>query len=186
MALNIPYKVKRLILMAVIHDVLHIKLALYVYHPARWHILGLATMEIKIKFTHKKSLFWDLLLWCYLIRFLSDIKDRDYKFNPKAIMVSENGARYCEMKQGFGVNFITSKVVSCQMHYRNDAKRVSFRIGPSYRDLFKSICYGMCPIASIAEYNKQKHWMDDITNIFPDISQRVTWWVVRKYHISCF
>ena len=33
---------------------------------------------------------------------------------------------------------------------------MSFRIGPSYRYLFKSICYRMCAIATMAEYNEQK------------------------------
>ena len=41
----------------------------------------------------------------------------------------------------------------------------------------------MCSIASIEEYKKQKQWLDDIANIFPDISQLVTWWDAREYHI---
>ena len=47
--------------------------------------------------------------------------ERDYTFNPKAITVNENGTNYCVIKQVFGVNFMTSNVVSCQMHYKNDA-----------------------------------------------------------------
>ena len=98
-------------------------------------------------------------------------------------MVDENSANYCTIQQVFGVNFMTSKVVSCQMHYNNDVNRVSFRIGPRYRDLFKSICYGMCSIATVAEYSEQKQWLDEIANIFPDISQWVTWWDARKSHM---
>ena len=41
---------------------------------------------------------------------------RDYTSNPKAIMVDENGVNYCVIKQVFSVNFMISKVVSCQMH----------------------------------------------------------------------
>ena len=82
-------------------------------------------------------------------------------------MVNENGANYCAINQVSGVNFIISKVVRCQMHYKNEINRVSFRSGPSYRDLFKSICYGMCFIATMAEYNEQKQWLDKVANIFP-------------------
>ena len=57
------------------------------------------------------------------------------------------------------------------MHYKNDVNRVSFRISESYRDLFKSICHEMCSIATIAEYNEQKKWLDEIANIFPNITQ---------------
>ena len=85
-------------------------------------------------------------------------------------MVNENSANYCAMQHVFGVNFFTSKVVSCQMHYKNDISRVSFRIEPNYRDLFKSIYYGMCSIAPVAEYNEQIQQLDEIANIFPDIS----------------
>ena len=92
---------------------------------------------------------------------------RDYTFKPKTVMSNDNGTNYCPIKQAFGANFITSKVVICQ----NDINWVSFRIGLRYRDLFKSICYGMCSIAIMAEYNKQKQWLDEIANMFPDISQ---------------
>ena len=101
---------------------------------------------------------------------MSDIKGRDYKVNPKAIMVYKNCANYCAIQKVFGLDFVTSKVASCQIYYKND---VSFRISPSYRDIFKGICYGMCSIATVAEYNKKQKWLDEIANIFPDIS----WWL---------
>ena len=52
-------------------------LALFVYHPAMWHILRLATMEVKIKSTHEIIVFWEVFN-----EILSDIKGRDYRFNP--------------------------------------------------------------------------------------------------------
>ena len=56
------------------------------------------------------------------------------------------------------------------MHYKNYVNRVSCRIGPSYRDLFKSICSGMHSVVTMAEYNEQKQWLNEIANTFPDIS----------------
>ena len=63
-------------------------------------------------------MFWELLN-----EILSDIKGRDYKFNLRAIMVDENGANYCSIQKAFGLDFVTSKVVSCQMHYKYDVNR---------------------------------------------------------------
>ena len=93
------------------------------------------------------------------------------KFNPRAIMVNENSVNYCAIQKDLGLHFVTSKVVSCQMHYKNDVNRVSFRIAASYRDLFKSICHAMCSVATVAEYIEKKKWLNEIANIFPDISQ---------------
>ena len=98
-------------------------------------------------------------------------------------MVNENSAKFCAIQKVFGLDFVTSKVVSCQMPYKNDVNRVSFRIGPSYRDLFKSICHEICSIATVAEYNEKRKWLDEIANIFPNISQWLTWWDARKYHM---
>ena len=63
-------------------------LALFVYHTAMCRILRLATMEVKAS-RQKKCLFWELFN-----EILSKIKGKNYKFNPKSIMVDENGANY--------------------------------------------------------------------------------------------
>ena len=179
MVQNITSKVKKPILIAVTPDVLDIKLLHYLstIQPCSVY-LRLATMEVKNEFTFEIIVFLELFN-----EILSDIKGRDYKFNPRAITVDENGANYCAIQKVFGLDFVTSKVVSCQMHYKNDVNMVSFRIGPSYRDLFKSICHGMCSIATRADYNEKKKWLDEIPNIFSDISQWLTLWGARKYHI---
>ena len=79
-------------------------LSLFVYHPAMWHILRIATMEVKCESTWKISFFWKLLN-----EVLTQIMEREYKFNLKAIMVDENGANYCAVKEVLGVDFMTSK-----------------------------------------------------------------------------
>ena len=69
-------------------------------------------------------------------------------------MVDENGANYCAIKQVFGLDFMTSKVVSYQMHYKHHVNKTSFRIVASFRDEFKNICHEMCTIATVALYNE--------------------------------
>ena len=98
-------------------------------------------------------------------------------------MVNENGANYCMIQKVFWLNFFTSKVIRFQVHYKNDVNRVSFTIGPSYRDLFKSNCHRMYSIATMAEYNRKRKWLDEIANKFPDISWWVTWLDARKYYM---
>ena len=83
----------------------HKTLALFVYHLAMWHILRLATMDVKNNSMCKITVFWELFN-----EILSDINGRDYKFNLRAIMVNENSVNYCAIPKVFGLDFVTSNV----------------------------------------------------------------------------
>ena len=69
-------------------------LALFVYNTTMHCILRLATMEVKSKSTQEISLFWKLFN-----EILTEIKRKNYKFNPKSIIVDENGANYCAIRK---------------------------------------------------------------------------------------
>ena len=153
-------------------------LALFFYHAAMHCILRLATMEDKSESTHEITIFWELFN-----EILSNINGRNYKYNPTAIMVDENSANYCAIRKVFGLDFVISKVVSCQMHYKNDVNRESLRFSDGYGDLFKNICHEMCSIATVDEYNEKKKWLEEVANIFPQISSWIHWWDARKYHM---
>ena len=155
-----------------------VKLALFFYHTAMHCILRFAMMEAKIGSTCEITIFWELFN-----EILSKIKGSNYKFNPRAIMVDENNANYCAIGKILGLDFVTSKVVSCQLHYKNDVNRASLRLRDSYRDVFKNICHKMCSVTTVGEYNKKKKQLEDIANIFPQISSWINWWDARKYHM---
>ena len=90
-------------------------LALFVYHTAMHCILRLAMMEVKSESTHEISIFWELFN-----EILSEIKGKNYKFNPK---IHNGWWKWCKLlhyKEGLWTEFVTSKVVSGQMHYKND------------------------------------------------------------------
>ena len=89
----------------------------------------------------------------------------------------------CTIRKVFGLEFATSKVVSCQMHYKNGVNRASLKIGDTYKDVFKNICREMCSITTIAEYNDRKKQLEEIADIFPQITSWINWWDARKYHI---
>ena len=152
--------------------------ALFVYHTMMHCILRLVTMEVKNESTHEITIFWKLFN-----EILSDIKGRDYMFNLRTIMINENSASYCAIRKVFGLEFVTSKVTSFQMHHKNDVNRASLRISDSYRDLFKNICHSMCAVATVGGYNEKKKWLEEIANIFPDITSWINWLDARKYHI---
>ena len=59
-------------------------------------------MKVKSELKYKISLFWKLFK-----EVISQITERDYKLNPKAIMVDENDANYCAIKKVFGLYFMT-------------------------------------------------------------------------------
>ena len=147
-----PLQTKTHISMAATQGAQAIKLwhCLYITWPCAC-ILRLAMMEVKSKSTKEISLFWELFN-----DILTKIKGKKYKFNPKSIMVDENGANYCAIRKVFGLEFATTKVVSCQMHYKNDVNRASLKIGDNYKGVFKNICREMCSITTVAEYNDRK------------------------------
>ena len=50
----------------------------------------------------------------------------------------KNGANYRSIRKVFKLEFATSKLISCQMHYKNDVNSMSLKIGDSYKDVFKT------------------------------------------------
>ena len=92
----------------------------------------------------------------YSMKSSPKLKGKTTSSTPKSIMVDENEANYCAIRKVFGLEFSTSKVVSCQMHYKNDMNRASLKIGDTYKDVFKNICCKMCSITTVAEYNDRK------------------------------
>ena len=84
--------------------------------------------------------------------------------------MDENGTNYCAINEDFGVDFMTSKVVSCQMDYKNALNKASLMLGLSFRDEFKNICNRMCTVETGTQCNEQKKWLDEIVNLFQDIA----------------
>ena len=88
-----------------------------------------------------------------LTRFLARLV-RDYTFNTKTIMMGENGTSYCTIRQVFGLNFVGSNVVCCQMHCKNDIIRHPSELVQVLEINSKNICHDMCSTATVAQYNE--------------------------------
>ena len=75
------------------------------------------------------------------------------------IIVDENGASYCTIRKVFGLEFATSKVVSCQMHYKNVVNRTSLKIGDSYKDVFKKFVMKCVPsLLLLSTMTERNNW----------------------------
>ena len=72
--------------------------------------------------------------------------EREYKFNLKAIMMDKNCANYCTTKEAFGLDFLSSKVVSYQRYYKNYTNKNSFRLWVSFRDVSKKSATKCVPL----------------------------------------
>ena len=78
----------------------------------------------------------------------------DYRLTPKAIKVDKNGTNFCGIKV-FGLDFMMSKVVGCQMHFKNYEQSGSANCGTVSKKNLK-MCSKMSTVATVADYNKQK------------------------------
>ena len=84
-------------------------------------------------------------------------------------MVDENGTNYCTIKEVSGIDFMTFKVVICQMHYKKTVSKASLRIRVGFRDEFKNRCNMICKVATVPQYNEQKKQLDETANLFLEI-----------------
>ena len=48
-------------------------------------------------------------------------------------MVDEKSTNYCAIKQVFGLDFMASKILGCQINHKHDINKASFRIRESFR-----------------------------------------------------
>ena len=75
------------------------------------HILKIAVMCVKLELSRQIG----FLKVSELI-----IGKPEYKFNLKAIMVKEHGTYFFNIREVFSLDFVMSRLVSCQMHYKSD------------------------------------------------------------------
>ena len=154
-------------------------LGLFVFHPAMRRILRLASMEVRREDTLNIKWFWKLWNEC-----LEKVSGQEgYKFNPKAIMVDENGANFKAIMEVFSPQFVASRVVSCQLHYKKSVLQEAAKIPSSYQEQFKNICQNMCLVATVEGYNLQKQNLDEFGDKFAVLKNWIRWWHARKYHV---
>ena len=119
-------------------------------------------MEVRSEGTKNFHWFWKLLN-----KGLREITgNANANFNPAQIMVDENGANFCGMKEEFGLGYTLEKVVSCQMHFKADILKHMSKIGLSYREEFWKCVCELCTTPTESRYNELMHLLYQLLNSF--------------------
>ena len=156
-------------------------LTLWTYHPAMRKLQCLAIMECEHENTENIILFFNTLN--AMLR--EHTGDPSYKFNPCGIIVDEGGANWKAIRDVFGCDSKT-RVVGCQWHFLNCARRQLTHIKPDERKSFEMHYRDLVKAHTDKEYKRVFKAMYSILRR----AGRTTWllwWDIRKYHIvPCF
>ena len=148
-------------------------------HSGMRMLLRIASMEVRSE--GAKNIHW---FWKILNQALREFTgDNDTMFNPSQIMVDENGANFCGVKEEFGLAYTLEKVVSCQMHFKADILKHMSKIGPSYKEEFWKCVCEVCITPTEARYNELMGMLYGFTEFYPEIKNILDFYDVRKYHL---
>ena len=156
-----------------------ITLGLFFLHPGMRSLLRLCSMEVRSEGTKNISFFWRNLN--NALREATD--EPDTMFNPCNIMVDENGANFCGVKEVFGLDYCLEKVTSCQLHFKKDILKHLHKVGESYRDQFWKDAIELCVAETVGRFNEIKALLDEYVDLFPKIKPCLEWYYARKYHL---
>ena len=110
-------------------------------------------------------------------------RDPDTFFNPVYIMVDENGANFCGVKEAFGLDYCLEKVTSCQLHFKKDILKHISKVGETYRDQFWKDAIELCVAETVGKFNEIKALLDEYAELFPKIKPCLEWYYAGKYHL---
>ena len=154
-------------------------LGLWLIHPAMKKILRLASMEIRSEHHEDIALFFRLFN-----EILSTVKgEQNYQFNPRYFVCDEAGANYKAIAQVYGTEFSAIRVKGCQWHFKSDVKNHVSKLRPEDQETFISTCNALCDITTVADYNRLKVVLDDLSERNPEIKPFILYWDPRKSHI---
>ena len=154
-------------------------LGLFFLHPGMRKLLRIASMEVRSEGTQNIHWFWKLLNSA-----LREItSDSQAMFNPAQIMVDENGANFCGVREEFGLGYTLEKVVSCQMHFKADILKHMNKIGPSYREEFWKCVCELCTTPTESRYNELNHLLYQFAEFYPEVKNVLDFYDARKYHL---
>ena len=113
------------------------------------------------------------MLWNILNEMLREVTGRpDYIFNPKKIMVDENGANYCGVQEAIGITYMLSKLVGCKFHFKNSIQLKKNLVSQEYRQQFVDCCLDLCKVVTVDGYNLLKGQCDVFCQMLPTLK---TW-----------
>ena len=154
-------------------------LGMWLVHLAMKKVLRLASMEIRSE--HHK----DIALFLHLFnKILEEVSGKEgYKFNPRYFVCDEAGANYKAIALVYGEEFAAQCVKGCQWHFKSDVQKHLKHVRPEDQDLFLETCFKMCDVTTVADYNRLKGILDDISEESLEIKPFIVYWDPRHSHV---
>ena len=149
-------------------------LTLWTHHP---RMQRLAMMECKKESTEMIEISFRL----FNKALANFVGDPNYKFNPSIICMDEAGANLQGLRRVFGDAFMV-RVVSCQWHFKQYAKRQLKNIDVNDRATFWHLVGKICTVQTFAEYKKYSDALEHICKKNNCICW-YNWWKVSRYHV---
>ena len=154
-------------------------LGMWLVHPAMKKVLCLASMEIRSE--HHK----DIALFLHLFnKILEEVSGKEgYKFNPRYFVCDDAGTNYKVIALVYGEEFAAQRIKGCQWHFKSDIQKHLKHVRPEDQDLFLETCFKMCDVTTVADYNRLKGILDDISEDSPEIKPFILYWDPRHSHV---
>ena len=106
-----------------------------------------------------------------------------YKFNPRYFVCDEAGANYKVIALVYGEEFAAQHIKGCQWHFKSDVQKHLKHVWPEDQDLFLETCFKMCDVTTVADYNRLKGILDDISEDSQEIKQFILYWDPTCSHV---
>ena len=106
-----------------------------------------------------------------------------YKFNPRYFVCAEAGANYKVIALVYSEEFAAQHIKGCQWHFKLDIQKHLKHVWPEDQDLFLETCFKMCDVTTVADYNRLKGILDDISEESPEIKPFILYWDPRCSHV---
>ena len=152
---------------------------MWLVHPAMKKVLHLASMEIHSE--HHK----DIALFLHLFnRILEEVSGKEgYKFNPRYFVCDGAGTNYKAIALVYSEEFAAQHVKGCQWHFKSDVQKHLKHVRPEDQDSFLETCFMMCDVTTVADYNRLKAILDDISEESLEIKPFILYWDPRHSHV---
>ena len=137
-------------------------------------------MEVRSESSEHIALFFKL--WNEVL-IMAGKKTSSYFFNPKNIMVDSAGSNYGGIRNVFGLEYMTTKVISCQWHFMHVMEQLVHKLPEEDQEEFLELRHSLCKKTTIPEYQLIATRLHQMAQNCPQIISKLNWWHVRRWHV---
>ena len=154
-------------------------LGMWLIHPTMKKVIHLVSMEICSESHEDIALF--LNLFNHILEEVKGIEG--YKFNPRYFVCDEAGANYKAIALVYGQDLAARRVKGCQWHFKLDVEKHMKQVHPQDQESFRTTCFDMCEVTTVADYNPLKAKLDEIVLNNPEINPFIIYWHPCRSHM---